>query len=568
MGGLTAVAGAGPVWLAWLTADLLDGAAVGSVAPLAAVSVAAVGVVLAALPHLNQYLAAELDRSLSLTVQDGLFSALNRHTGLARLEDPSFQDTVQIAGSSGRLAPSRVVSGALGMAAAAVALFGFLGSLIALSPAVAAAVIAAAVPGLLLHLRLSRRYATTVTSVGHAERRRLFYARLMTTAESAKEVQLFGLGDFFRSRMLDELSAINTAERRIDRRRLAIQVFVGSLAAAVAGSGLVWLTRSGSPTVGDLSVFLVAVAGVQAALGNGVQQVASTHQALLVFEHYATATAPVGADQGTTAAAPLRRGIEIKDVWFRYSGATGWVFRRLNLSIPSGSATALVGLNGAGKSTLVKLLCRFYEPTRGTITWDGVDLRDLDPASLRRRISAVFQDFCDYDLPARENVALGDLSALHDPARVEAAARLAGVHDTLTGLPFGYETPLTRLFWAGGANDPREGVQLSGGQWQRVALARSFMRTDSDLAILDEPSSGLDADAEASIQRALQAHRRGRTTILISHRLNTVRDADTIAVLDGGRVAEQGDHDDLMAARGIYATLFETQAAGYQAMPA
>jgi ATP-binding cassette subfamily B protein len=315
-------------------------------------------------------------------------------------------------------------------------------------------------------------------------------------------------------------------------------------------------------------VFLMAVAGVQAALGNGVQQIATTLQALLVFSHYASATEPATSGGGSQQALPMRAGIELRNVWFRYTEDSDWVLRGLNLFIANGSSLALVGLNGAGKSTLVKLLCRFYEPTRGTIAWDGVDLRDLEPASLRRRISAVFQDFRDYDLPARENIGLGDLSSLDDLGRIEAAARLSGVHETLAGLPFGYETPLTRLFWAGDEKDPRNGVQLSGGQWQRVALARAFVRTDSDLAILDEPSSGLDAEAEACIQRALREHRRGRTTILISHRLNTVRDADTIAVLDGGRIAEQGGHDDLVLAGGIYADLFATQAAGYQAVPA
>jgi ATP-binding cassette subfamily B protein len=221
----------------------------------------------------------------------------------------------------------------------------------------------------------------------------------------------------------------------------------------------------------------------------------------------------------------------------------------VNLTIPRGATNALVGLNGTGKTTLVKLLCRMYDPTRGQILWDGLDLRDIPPAELRDRISAVFQDHMHYDMTAAENIGLGDLPALDNAARIRDAAARAGMHDKIIGLPWGYDTPLTRIFVSGNdKNDPRTGVVLSGGQWQRLALARAFVRDGRDLMILDEPSSGLDTEAEYEIHLRMREYRAGRTSLLTSHRLSAVRDADLIAVLDGGRIIEHGAHDVLPAA--------------------
>jgi len=234
-----------------------------------------------------------------------------------------------------------------------------------------------------------------------------------------------------------------------------------------------------------------------------------------------------------------------------------------------GQAVAIVGKNGSGKSTLVKLLCRFYDPDRGSIRWDGVDLRDLDVDALRDRISAVFQDYMTYELSAAENIAVGDLGLADQPAALVAAAEQAGIDATLAALPWGYQTLLTRTYFdLSDMQDPRTGVLLSGGQWQRVALARAFLRGGRDLMILDEPSSGLDPEAERMIHMTLAATRTGRASVLISHRLNAVRDAGHILVLSDGVVREQGDHDTLMARQGPYARLFTMQAQGYSAVPA
>ena len=261
---------------------------------------------------------------------------------------------------------------------------------------------------------------------------------------------------------------------------------------------------------------------------------------------------------------PLRRGIELDDVWFRYGPDQPWVLRGVTCFLPHGQAVALVGHNGAGKSTLVKLLCRFYDPDRGRIRWDGTDLRDMDPAALRQRVSVVFQDYMAYELSAADNIAVGDLDPGRGRHALQAAARRAGIHDVLAGLPEGYRTLLTRTYFdLADKENPRD---------RRAAVRRPVAASGPGPGVParrpgpDDPGR---AEAPAWTPRpslrctAARPHRRDQTTVLISHRLNAIRDADHILVLSGGVITEQGDHDDLMALSGTYARLFSLQARGY-----
>jgi ATP-binding cassette subfamily B protein len=578
-GALTLGTGALPVVAAWLTRSLLDdlvrGASWGTLSVLGAGLSAAAGVAAIA-PQATQYLRGQMERSAGLLALDRLFAAVDGFIGLGRFEDPRFIDRLRLAQQSGRSGPGQVVTGTFGLASGLVTAAGFVGSLFAFSPLMATVVLVAGIPALIAEGLLSRRRARMVMDVGPVERREFFYSQLLSTVEGAKEIRLFGLGAFFRQRMRRERIAGNAERRAMDRRELTAQCGLEALAAAVSSFGLLWAidaAHHGRLSLGEIAMFIAAVSGVQSAMAAFAGYLASTSQALILFDHYLAVT-QAGSDLPKVAQPrplpALRRGIELRDVWFRYSEHHPWALRGVDLHIPPGRALALVGLNGAGKSTLVKLLCRFYDPTRGAIYWDGVDLRDADPAELRARIGAVFQDYMRYELTAAENIGLGDLTAMGQRERIEEAGRRAGIHEQLNALPRGYETLLSRSFLMEPTDpegDPELGVVLSGGQQQRLALARALLREDCELMILDEPASGLDAKAEHEIHSCLRRHRAGKTSLLISHRLGAVRDAPTIVVLQGGRVVEQGSHAALMAASGQYAAMFRLQASGYQPDP-
>ena len=569
-----------PVLTAWFTKlviDALVGGAPGGLDRLLwlAGGLLGAGLMMALLPRVQMFLGQEASRAIGRQVQADLYRAVERFSGLARFETPAFLDRLRLAQQTGAHSPGRVVEDGIAVVGGVVTAGGFLGSLTVISPVMAVVVLVAAAPTLVAQLRLSRRRAGMMWSLGPVERREFFFSSLLTNVQAAKEIRLFGSGPFLRGRMMTERHAADVQKRRMDLRDLCTQGGLGILAAAVGGAGLVWAIANayhGVITAGDVTMLVAAIAGMQGALTSLTMSLAGTHQQLLMFEHVlavveAGPDLPASADPVPTPG--LERGIELRDVWFRYSDEHPWVLSGVDLFLPAGQAVALVGRNGAGKSTLVKLLCRLYDPTKGVILWDGIDVRDMDVAELRRRIGAVFQDFMHYDLTAAENIALGDIdacgAALGDRDRITAAARLAGVDEMIGALPHGYDTMLSRMFVSEqDKDDPETGVVLSGGQWQRLALARAFLRDKRDLLILDEPSSGLDAVAEHEVHTRLREHRHGRTSVLISHRLGAVRGADQIVVLDDGAIFERGTHDELMAADGVYAELFRLQAAGYQ----
>ncbi|WP_406039827.1 ABC transporter ATP-binding protein/permease [Micromonospora sp. NBC_00898] len=568
--GAMAVASATPAVAAWSSKLLVDGVSDSSASPRLLVGLAVAVVLLtgvgAVLGYASSLADAARQRAVALHAEAALYGAVNRQLGLARIENPDFQDRLRLAQQSATDAPNAVNGFLLAVIRTIVTVGGFLGVLIAVWWPMAILLALALLPTLWGQLRLTRLEAATVEATVSVQRRRFSYQSLLTNPTAVKEVRLFGLGSLFRDRILSGLAEASGRELAVARRTAAMQSLFVLLSAAIAtvGAAMVAVRASqGLASAGDVVLFVTATIGIQGAFNGTIGQLGAMVAAVRMFYHFrAVVTDPPDLCDGERDPGPLTDAIEFRDVWFRYSPASDWVLRGVNLRIPAGAAVALVGVNGAGKSTLVKLLCRFYDPERGRITWDGVDLRQLRASTLRSRIGVTFQDYMTYDLTAAENIGVGAVAHLADRARIQAAARMAGADELIEALPRGYDTLISRIFFDGGQRD--QGVALSGGQGQRVALARSLMRADADLLVLDEPSAGLDALAEARLHRTMREHARGRTTLLISHRLNAIRDADAIVVLEDGRRAEFGAHDELMAGGGLYASMFSAQASGYQ----
>lgn len=323
------------------------------------------------------------------------------------------------------------------------------------------------------------------------------------------------------------------ADRTVADRAVADRAVAREPDSAVPGASVAVAPDSVAVAAAPAASMAVAPDSVAAAAGAGVP-------------------APVN---GAPVAAEGERGIRFENVGFRYPGRDTWALRNIDLFLPYGRSVALVGHNGAGKTTFIKLLTRLYEPTEGRILVDGQDLSTLDAEAIRARIGVVFQDFGQYKLMARETVGIGSVPRLHDDEKIERAVDLGGARDVVDRLPQKLGTQLGRWF--------KGGVELSGGQWQKLALARAFMREDADILILDEPTAALDAEAEHAVFERFQRLARGKTSIVISHRFPTVRLAERIIVLEKGTIVEQGTHEALLAAAGLYARLFSLQAQGY-----
>jgi ABC-type multidrug transport system fused ATPase/permease subunit len=414
-----------------------------------------------------------------------------------------------------------------------------------------------------------------------AERRRRHLFELGTSAAAGPELRVFGLPPELIARHHAAAEAVIRRRDRADWQGAGLSL-LGALLFLTGYLGAIalvlWQALGGRATAGDVVLTVGLAAGMSGAVYTAVAYGTSFLFNLRVARRYlwladyaaAQRRAPVGPPGAPPGAPPpgplperLVRGVELRDVTFRYPGGEGRpVLDRVSLVLPAGGVVALVGENGAGKSTLVKLLCRFYEPEDGQILVDGADLRRFPVEAWRARTSAAFQDFARFELLARETVGVGDVPRIADAAAVEAALARAAAADVTRALPRGLETQLGKA-WEGGTD-------LSGGQWQKLALARALMRTAPLLTIFDEPTAALDAPAEhALFERYAGAARRtgaasGGITVLVSHRFSTVRMADLIVVLDGGRIVEQGTHDALMAVGGLYAELYELQARSYR----
>jgi len=395
------------------------------------------------------------------------------------------------------------------------------------------------------------------------ERRQLDYVRYLgSSIETAKEVKLFGLNRFLIDRFRHFAETMFRDNRKLATSRAVwggVFAALGTIAYYVAYGAIIWRTVSGEFSLGDMTFMVGSFLRLKSLLDGlllGFSQVAGQAMYLEdLFSFFEIRPRIVSPEKPLAVPKPIRSGFVFEDVGFRYEGADRWAVRHLDLEIGAGEVLALVGENGAGKTTIVKLLARLYDPTEGRILLDGRDLRDYDLDQLRDRIGVVFQDFVRFHFTAAENIAMGRIEALGDQGRISEAAERSLADAVIARLPLGFAQPLGRRF-AGG-------VELSGGEWQKVAIARAYMR-NADVLVLDEPTSALDARSEFEVFQRFRDLSAGRTTLLISHRFSTVRIADRIIVLDGGRIIESGTHQALLAHGGLYAEMFELQAAGYR----
>lgn len=484
---------------------------------------------------------------------------------LLQFQDPEFYDRLTRARREASSRPLMLAAELLGLISAIVTLLGFIALLLSFSPLAVLVLIAAAFPAALAELRFSRE-AFDLRHRRATEARKLsYYEYVLASDEHAKEVMMLGLGPTLLGRYEAVGERLFREERSLSLRRtlwVTLLAQIGTLSFYACYLLIVWRTVRGELGLGDMTLYVIAFRQGQMSFQSILLGLGSLHEHDLYMSNLldfltAPPTRAVRAlpPATITPEPPAPRGIRFENVGFRYPGRDDFALRNINLTIPSGQSMALVGPNGAGKTTFIKLLTGLYEPTEGQVLLDGIDLRALPQDELRRRLSVVFQDFNHYQLSARENVGYGDPSHLDDRARIERAVDEGGAGTLIDSLPAGLETQLGRWFPGG--------VDLSGGQWQRIALARAFMRTDADVLVLDEPTAALDVDAEAEVFERVRALSAGRTLLLISHRFANVRLADRIVVLEKSGVVEAGTHASLMVEDGLYAAMFRKQAKGY-----
>ncbi len=480
---------------------------------------------------------------------------------LADFEDADYYDKLTRARREASSRPLSLVVKTFDLLRNSISLISYAGLLIQFSVWAVLILAMSGVPAFVAEARFAGEAFRNQRRRSPERREQLYLEMVLTREDGVKEVKLLQLGKLFLQRYIDIFRNIYREDRGLILRRGIWGYLLGLMSSAALYGAYAWVVIAAIAeriTIGQMTMYISVFRQGQTAVTNCLTAVNGMYEDNLYLSNLVEyLDHPVPEAGGTQTAGPdPDDGIRFENVSFHYPGHDTPALDGVNLHIPMGESLALVGENGSGKTTLIKLLSRLYSPTSGRILFQGLDLREWDVDVLRRRISVIFQDFARYQMKVADNIGVGDVPNMDDQPRLQQAARQGLAEDFIERLPESYDTQLGTWF--------QKGQELSGGQWQKIALARAFMRSQADVLILDEPTAAMDARAESEIFAHFRELTANRISIIISHRFSTVRIADHIIVLDQGRVIEEGDHDHLLARDGQYARLFRLQASGYQ----
>jgi ATP-binding cassette, subfamily B, bacterial len=479
---------------------------------------------------------------------------------LAHFEDSEFYDKMSQARSQASSRPLSLITRTFGLCQSALTLITFSGLLWRFSGWAVVVLIVAAIPAFIAETRFSEHAFRLFRWRSPETRQQHYLETLLAREDYAKEVQLYQLGDMLLQRYRNIFNMLYEEDRNLTIKKGVWGYLLGLLSTIAFYGAYAWIiieAIAGIITLGEMTMYLVVFRQGQSTFASALTSIGGMYEDNLYLANlYEFLEQPMPQSQGRITQGIVPDGIRFENVSFSYPGSDRPVLNNISLHLPLGEKLAIVGENGSGKTTLIKLLTNLYTPTRGRILLDGVDLKDWDIDVLRRRIGVIFQNFVQYQFTVGENVGVGDVGHLDDRQEWEIAANKGMAKPFIDVLPEKFDTQLGKWF--------KGGQELSGGQWQKIALARAFMRSDADILILDEPTAAMDAEAEMNIFNHFRSLTQDRMVVLISHRFSTVRMADKIVVMANGEIVEQGSHSQLLKAGGRYAHLFSLQAAGYQ----